>query len=536
VLLLGSGGRTVYFGSTSEVKDYFESIGFTCPENENLADFFLDVISGMVPHKTNTDFTVEELFKAWNANAHDYQKAITFANPTEAKKSSTWISRTVQFVRQTFISAVKERTPSKHSEQLLKDSKGENEHFDLEPMKVNGHRFEETAVSKTELLFVSSLIEERYKQPRAALSDIDKYSLGMLPGHLEVLRNAFMKCDTEKNGFVTLTVFRNIILKELQPKISDDEIFLILRNLELDSKQSVSYKEVVQKIRNLKSIHDQEKRASRDSNAFTKLDERVRVSFFLRLLLLFQRDIILVFRKPRDICIDFLLLIGFSSLIGFAYGSSWGLKDFPVLLLLSTLSIGLLASNSGLKIFSNRLIFWKECSIGIGVTEYFLSKAALEACIVIIYPAVFSIVFYFTILPEFDFLTFFKVIILVHWSTSGIGMLLACILSPTTALLGSVLIPIGLGGFFSGLSPLYSSFTQVQKLISCLSNTRWAVEALLGYEFDALADHLNGTILFSQGFSPDQQQQNELVLFSMGLIYRILCYISLHTFNRSKRA
>lgn len=42
VLLLGKGGRTVYFGSTKEVEAYFEKLGFVCPPKVNLSDFFMD--------------------------------------------------------------------------------------------------------------------------------------------------------------------------------------------------------------------------------------------------------------------------------------------------------------------------------------------------------------------------------------------------------------------------------------------------------------------------------------------------------------
>ena len=48
VLLLGQGGRTVYLGKTEECMAYFDSLGFEQPENENPADFFMDVISGVV--------------------------------------------------------------------------------------------------------------------------------------------------------------------------------------------------------------------------------------------------------------------------------------------------------------------------------------------------------------------------------------------------------------------------------------------------------------------------------------------------------
>jgi ABC-type multidrug transport system ATPase subunit len=48
VILLGVGGQTVYSGSAKKARQYFSSIGFDCPDGENCADFFMDVIAGEV--------------------------------------------------------------------------------------------------------------------------------------------------------------------------------------------------------------------------------------------------------------------------------------------------------------------------------------------------------------------------------------------------------------------------------------------------------------------------------------------------------
>ena len=48
VLFLGQGGQTVYLGRTEDAMGYFESLGFDLPDNENPADFLMDVISGVV--------------------------------------------------------------------------------------------------------------------------------------------------------------------------------------------------------------------------------------------------------------------------------------------------------------------------------------------------------------------------------------------------------------------------------------------------------------------------------------------------------
>ncbi|KAF4665918.1 hypothetical protein FOL46_003363 [Perkinsus olseni] len=93
-LLLGKGGRTVYIGKTSQAEDYFVSHGFRIPRGENVADWFIDIISGGVDHhlpdgSVDRDFKKEDLFEYWT----DYQ-AQQAENPQDARPVPSF-SRTV---------------------------------------------------------------------------------------------------------------------------------------------------------------------------------------------------------------------------------------------------------------------------------------------------------------------------------------------------------------------------------------------------------------------------------------------------------
>eukprot|EP00977_Amphora_coffeiformis_P000438 scaffold112_cov196-Amphora_coffeaeformis.AAC.5 len=65
VLLLGQGGMTVYHGPTERMTEYFESHGFPCPPKANPADFYMDVLTGIVPHATDLNFEKDQLLEAW---------------------------------------------------------------------------------------------------------------------------------------------------------------------------------------------------------------------------------------------------------------------------------------------------------------------------------------------------------------------------------------------------------------------------------------------------------------------------------------
>mmetsp|Transcript_33644 Transcript_33644/g.69975 ORF Transcript_33644/g.69975 Transcript_33644/m.69975 type:complete len:916 (-) Transcript_33644:135-2882(-) len=65
VLLLGKGGMTVYYGKTSGMEEYFAKRGFPCPDRANPADYYMDVLSGIIDHESNEDWKKEDLFEEW---------------------------------------------------------------------------------------------------------------------------------------------------------------------------------------------------------------------------------------------------------------------------------------------------------------------------------------------------------------------------------------------------------------------------------------------------------------------------------------
>ena len=73
VLLLGVGGRTVYHGPAHDMTDYFTSIGFPLPARTNPADYYMDVVAGLIPCEKSRKFKKEDLFELWEsapANHH----------------------------------------------------------------------------------------------------------------------------------------------------------------------------------------------------------------------------------------------------------------------------------------------------------------------------------------------------------------------------------------------------------------------------------------------------------------------------------
>jgi ABC-type multidrug transport system ATPase subunit len=91
VLLLGKGGMVAYFGPTSRMSEYFEKLGFPCPLNVNPADFYMDVVSGIMPHSSKVDFDIDDLFEAWmcaveNPDAVSPEEAMTWMKSIKAQR------------------------------------------------------------------------------------------------------------------------------------------------------------------------------------------------------------------------------------------------------------------------------------------------------------------------------------------------------------------------------------------------------------------------------------------------------------------
>ena len=66
LLLLGTGGETVFCGPVTCVKDYFDFLHFKMYEaNANLADFIIDVCAGIIPRENDPSYLPSDLPKLW---------------------------------------------------------------------------------------------------------------------------------------------------------------------------------------------------------------------------------------------------------------------------------------------------------------------------------------------------------------------------------------------------------------------------------------------------------------------------------------
>jgi ABC-type multidrug transport system ATPase subunit len=71
LVLLGTGGVPCYIGPSSYVIPYFASLGYICPQMENPADYFMDVISGVIPNDKGEFINVPA---SWRERKHEVEE------------------------------------------------------------------------------------------------------------------------------------------------------------------------------------------------------------------------------------------------------------------------------------------------------------------------------------------------------------------------------------------------------------------------------------------------------------------------------
>ena len=106
-LLLAKGGKTAYLGSTGFIQGYFEKCGFVIPGGENVADWFIDIVSGQsVRHleqdgAIDNDFVPErDLPKIWTEKGKQIIEALATDKNQMARAASMQVGSSVESIEE----------------------------------------------------------------------------------------------------------------------------------------------------------------------------------------------------------------------------------------------------------------------------------------------------------------------------------------------------------------------------------------------------------------------------------------------------
>lgn len=259
----------------------------------------------------------------------------------------------------------------------------------------------------------------------------------------------------------------------------------------------------------------------------------------MQFLHLLQRHSLKLLRGIHEVVFDMTLTTAVGLSIGLIYGGVWSLSGYATISVMAVLSIGVLACVSALKMFGHdRIVFWRESSAGVSITAYWLAVTLLHLPLTLLFSFLFVAPYYNLILPDSSFLSVWWVFIAIHFACSGGGMLLSVVFEPTSALLSGVMIPLIMGGFLNGVSPPLSEMGEFMKGLCDISYSRYGVEALMLGQLlvqPNYADNLVYEISGKIGFALDHLQFDIGILFTIGIVLRLLTLIALLTLNKSKR-
>lgn len=553
ILLLGVGGRTVYLGSSHGALSYFQSIGFACPPQENPADFFLDVISGLIPCSKKSDFVPDDLFTFWS--------------------DRTWVDRGTENAAQETARA----SLLEHWKDLDVNGDGKVDQEELESfllkmgMTIDKDRvaklfFKEAKEKALEVRRIRTVnLHPEKKNSEAEESDKPAPEGDNKPEENNNKPEGDKKPEESNNDKHPEESDKKLAESHKKSEVNDKPETVELQVLPSHTKSAQQRISSALHLKRKSKSHQPTMlvRMSKDVNpdsepAYSSLGlddlielvqaprdltpstEKVQIrkvpGFYRQFVLFFLRDSVRVYREATGVLANCVLQALVGTMLGGLYGGDWALYKLPeIALALATFASlfgGLLAINL---ISPERLLMYREAAAGTNQHAYFLNKLIINLLYCVIHTTSFLLVFYPMINFPFEYKLLWAWVFLCFFCSSGVGLLFAVLYRSPHVVVGILLTVINLflGGALVTLSDLGS-----WSVLTYISPARWLAELILSYTLESLPAQWEATrnALESQ-FQFYYSERNIAVaaLLIMGVILRVLAYAAHFLWDRSKK-
>merc|ERR1719291_914390 len=110
------------------------------------------------------------------------------------------------------------------------------------------------------------------------------------------------------------------------------------------------------------------------------------------------------------------------------------------------LGLFLLTTVSGLRVFADRPIFWRESGRGVSVFAFFYGRYCAEVIDMFIQTTIYVGIYYLILLPEASFEVFYVPCLLGAWMASGWSYVVACFIGPANATVAAAVFMLCLAG------------------------------------------------------------------------------------------
>jgi len=425
VLLLAKGGRTVYSGRSVDAVTWFESIGFTIPVRANPADWFMDVLSGVVVRDGAGGGTTD-------TGAKDGSGRASTAHATASTSLvEEWAGRPLD------------------DEETCRFRK--NDVYEISP------EFDKACL-------VHNLQEEWDKVVKRGASKLRLNQFKLL------LCGCF---GHEIEDEITEELFLRISKVRYQTKHHIHTTDYICQE------DFVDFLVSLQAVASRKPSKLMEKPATREMTLSRPDLGREIPGFLHQLKVIISRKVIYLWRQNEQRFIDSTLILGIATLMGYLHLGGMHFEDPSLAAKILTMhcALALLIAVSCLKVFGHeRPMFWRECGGGLSVPAYTIGLMTISAADICLYVALYTCVYYLITQPSINFVAYAVPCFLVAACASGWGYLVSALLPPRNAPLGAVILILVVTVIFGnpgGLSAYIDG--GINEAFIGLSITRWSV-------------------------------------------------------------
>lgn len=412
-LLLGKGGRTVYLGPAAGALPYFRDLGFIKPENENPADWLMDILSGEVENSKVPGFQREMLFDMWAQQGAQRQGPLD--QVSSPRRRATERART------------------------------------------------------TDLSVVTHMVHEEWKRvtpegdelSTKQLQDLIARSVGNTPPTSVVEDLIDLKGESGRMG---KQAFEDFVVEKcydcLRQKLG---ITATASNRSARPKRHTA-------------TDDMDMEASEDEGMALRQRglQRMPPSACRQWAIVFHRRMVQYWRNWQRRLIDMCLISICALAMGYMQK---GKVNNPATILLFHMGLALLITVSSLATFADRPLFWREAGTGISIFALFEASVFVNACDAFTQTLVYVLLFWGMTQPPVTPLIFIVPCFLITWVMSSYGYLISILVPQSSAVVAAVvLVLVGFGilgdpGFVT--NSLAAGSLQL-RVILFLSVPRWS--------------------------------------------------------------
>jgi ABC-type multidrug transport system ATPase subunit len=595
VILLGVGGRTVFSGASARALPYFESLEYKPGHGENPADFFMDVISGEVQPESKEVRGPAFLFDKWEDEGKLWLETHVAAHPNLEAETAKAHAEKVMFQPQQISKlgelfdtvVARNRALHRHLKSLFAANQtdvgtqsnrrvsgglpmtdtGQSAATEVHAGhggELNAHNDSPAmwgkAVKMLALEHEREVLEHRQGQGQgpdksgsigssgaAAASVLDPTKPApRVEQSAELGAFALFEGAMESSAVDLLPAQRKAVagwFQEQRAAKASEEGAIIRRE---DFIGMLTAKK--------RPASDTGRARGRGGNGggngsgenSAVIYHRVTAGFWRQLWYFSRRAMVQKQRASGAIVVDSVQLVGAAALMGVINGTEFSMGQMPTNLLLVLLFFGCLSMVGALRTFgANKLMFFRESSGGINVPAFFLAQNLVDLPQLFLRPFLYAAMYTSLTVPALESkYTFFLCMLGVAWVCTGYGYLISIFSKSTNCTLTTVIVAIIMGSFLSGIKPTFDEMSPLMLILSQLSYSSWATEALIVSICNNIPAHY-GTRRMLKGLSmgrnltPEQMHGDYLepvkMLAVIGLVTRLVAFAGLVFTRRNQQ-